>query len=267
MKSNKKRKNVNHKLQPILMASILVGLILVLGSFVYKNDLLNIRNSDAQSKHYSKTYPAGDIVEKGRVRVLNYSDASPENNNEDPDDDSIPYVNWRSVGKKIKISPKKGSAKINGWATTASPNSPRMRYISKLITVPKPENTDNRPMAIQLCWKAKNYDAQVLIHLYRENAKSWFPLMARYNHKNESNKTASRLGCFGFSEYVFDTDDFGDPVNRQIKVRVYISVLGGPIEIAAIRVKSIELPTGDYTNMRADYITGKYFGDGPNNHK
>ncbi len=264
MKSNKKTRSRNHKFQPILIVSLLVGLILVLGSFVYKNNLLNIRDSDAQSKHYSKTYPAGDVVEKGRVRVLNYNDADYENNNEDPNDQSIPYTNWRSIGKKVKISPKKGSAKINGWATTVSPNIPRMRYISKLITIPKPENNQNRPMAIQLCWKAKNYNANVSISLYREKAKSWYPEAVNYNHRNESDKTASRLGCYGFSEYVYDTNDYGDPVNRQIKVRVYVAVLGGPIEIAAIKVKSIDLPTGDYVGMRADYVTGKYFGDGTN---
>lgn len=266
MKSNNKIKNISHKFQPILIVFLLVGLILFLGTFVYSNDLFNVRNSDAQSKHYSKTYPAGDIVEKGQIRVLNYSDSSP-GNGVDPADGSIPYANWRSIGKKIKISPKKGSAKINGWVTTASPDLPRMRYISKLITVPKPENTVDRPMAIQLCWRAKSWNAFVNIHLYRENAKSWYPVAAQYNHWNESKKTATRLGCFGFSEYIFDSDEYDDQVNRQIKVRVYVSVSGGPIEIAAIKVKSIDLPTGDYTRMRADYVTGKYFTDGINNHK
>lgn len=264
MKSNKKNKNINHNFNKIFLISLLFGLILALVLFVYKNDLLNIRDSDAQSKHYSKTYPAGDIVEKGRVRVQN----SPEMNNENPEDRPTPYVNWRSIGRKVKISPKKGSAKINGWATSGTQTDSyggnfRMGYISKLITVPKPENIRNRPMSIQLCWKAKHWNTGIIMTLYRERARVWYPLMAQYSHRDESSKTASKLGCFGFRDYIFDTYDYsGDPVNRQIKVRLYVAVQGGPIEIAAIKVKSIPSPDLDQANMRSDFNTGEYFTDG-----
>ncbi len=268
MKSNNKTKTTNRRFQPILVMSLLIGLVLALGVFAYKNDLFNIRNSDAQSKGYSKTYPAGDIVEKKPIKVLNYDDAAAENNNEDQYDTSIPQVNWRSVGHKIKVSTNSKGRKINGWRSRTSLYTPRMTYISKSFIIPKPENTRNRPMAVQLCWKAKSWNTHVSIRLYREGTRSWYTTSnSSYDHRQESNKTARRIGCYGFNEYIYDTDDYGTPVNRQVKARMYVAVMGDPIDIAAIRVRSIQLPTGDYTGMRADFNSGKLFGDGTNINK
>lgn len=269
MKSNNKTKTTNRRFQPILVMSLLIGLVLALGVFAYKNDLFNIRNSDAQSKGYSKTYPAGDIVEKKPIKVLNYDDAEQENNNEDEDDMSIPQVNWRSVGHKIKVSTNSKGQKINGWRTRSSPYITRMTYISKPFVIPKPENTHNRPMSIQLCWKAKSYNTSVAMTLYRSSSSIWHSASKYgvsqeiYSHATrDSDKSARRIGCYGIKEYIYDTDDYGDPVNRQVKARIYVSVMGGPIDIVAIRVKSIPYPDYNQANMRSDFNTGKYFGDG-----
>lgn len=264
MKKTKHTKKALKTMKPIKIFAILILAVFVLGYAAYSKDVFNIKSSDAKSKNYSKTYPAGDIVDRSnKVKVLNYHDAAAENNNEDPEDTSIRIVKWKSIGQKIKVSTKKNGPKINGWRTRESKHITRMTYISKSFTIPKPENTRNRPMAVQLCWKAKSYDSVVAMSLYRERTKNWHHTNSSiYDHRNESNKTARRLGCYGFSQYIFDTDNYGDPVNRQVKARLYIAVMGQPIDIAAIKVKSVPLATGDYASMRADYNTGRLFGDG-----
>lgn len=264
MKKTKSNQNQANKISKLSILSILLVLFIAFGYIIYSRNIFNIKNSIANSKNYNKTYPAGDLVDRKPIKVLNYSDGSHQNNNEDPNDNTIPVVKWKSAGQLIKISTDSKGRKVNGWRTRTSNDIPRMTYISKLFTIPKPENIRNRPMAIQLCWKAKSWNTIVNMSLYREGAKVWHPVGAMYNHKKESNKTARRLGCYGFSEYIYDTDNYGDPVNRKVKARIYVTVMGDPIDIAAIRVKSIQLPTGDYTNMRSDFNSGKYFGDGSN---
>jgi hypothetical protein len=268
MKPNKKTSKANKSKLSLSVIGLLSLTILFLGYIAYNQDIFNIKSSNAKSRNYSKTYPAGDIVEKKPIKVLNYDDAEQENNNEDDYDRSIPQVNWRSFGKKIKLSTNSKGQKINGWRTRGSPIIPRMTYISKSFIIPKPVNTRNRPMAVQLCWKAKSWNTNVSIRLYREGTKSWYTTSnSSYDHRQESNNTARRLGCYGFNEYIYDTDDYGDPVNRQVKARMYVAVLGDPIDIAAIKVKSIPLPTGDFAHMRSDFKSGKFFGDGTNINK
>lgn len=265
MNTSKKPKYKKNKFRILMILLVLICLLFLLVVFAFKNDLINITNSNAQAKKYNRIYPAGDIVEKKPIKVLNYDDAEAKNNNEDPYDYSIPKINWRSVGKKISISTNSKNRKINGWRTRSSPNFPRMTYISKSFIIPKPENLRNRPMAVQLCWKAKSYNSNVNIRLYRQGARSWYSTSnTSYDHRKESNKTARRLGCFGFNEYIYDTNDYATPVNRQVRARMYVAVMGDPIDIAAIKVKSIHLPTGDYRSMRADFNSGKLFGDGTN---
>lgn len=265
MKKTKSNQNQANKISKLSILSILLVLFIAFGYIIYSRNIFNIKNSNANSKNYNKTYPAGDLVDRKPIKVLNYDDGAKENNNEDEYDRSIPVVKWRSVGNKIKVSTNSKGLKLNGWRTRSSPNIPRMTYISKSFIIPKPVNTKNRPMAVQLCWKAKSWNTNVNIRLYREGAKSWYTTSnTSYDHRKESNKTARRLGCYGFNEYIYDTDNFGNPVNRQVKARIYVAILGDPIDIAAIRVKSIPLPTGDYTRMRSDFNTGKYFTDGTN---
>lgn len=261
MKTNQKNKK---HLVSLMIVAILSLTMLFLGYCAYSNDIFNIKNSDAKSKSYSKSYPAGDIVEKKPIKVLNYNDADPENNNEDPYDQSIPQINWRSIGHKINVSINSNKHKINGWRTRTSPDIPRMTYISKPFVIPKPENTHNRPMAVQLCWKTKNKNTIVAVNLYREGTRSWYstgPII--YDQSWESNRTTRKLGCFGYSEYIYYTDegDFGDPVNKQIKARMYVAVVGGPIDIFAIKVKSIKLPTQENARYRSDFYSGKYFNE------
>lgn len=42
---------------------------------------------------------------------------------------------------------------------------------------------------------------------------------------------------------------------------MYVSVMGEPVDIVAIRVKSIPYPDRDQAYMRSDFNTGKSFGD------
>lgn len=271
-----KQKTKLKQKQSIKKSILLVVFILILGLIfawflTLGKGYFNSKSSVADSKNYSKTYAAGDIVEKKPIKVLNYSDAQAENNNENDYDRSIPQVNWRSVGKKIKVSTNSKGQKINGWRTRSSPYLSRMAYISKPFIIPKPENTRNRPMSIQLCWKAKSNNTSVAMMLYRSSSSIWHSTSAYnetpyiYNHGNrDSNKTARRLGCYGYREYIFDNDDYGDPVNRQVKARMYVAVMGDPIDIVAIKVKSIPYPNSDQAGLRSDFNTGKYFTDGSN---
>lgn len=262
-----KQKQTRKSYIPLVIFILIVGIFFA-GFLTFGKGYFNSKLSEAESKHYSKTYAAGDIVEKKPIKVLNYSDASEENNNKDDYDRSIPQVNWRSVGHKIKVSTNSKGQKINGWRTRSSPYIPRMTYISKPFIIPKPENTRNRPMSIQLCWKAKSYNTSVAMTLYRSSSSIWHSASKYgvaqeiYSHgTRDSDKSARRIGCYGIKEYIFDTDDYGDPVNRQVKARIYVAVMGEPIDIVAIRVKSIPYPDYNQATMRSDFNTGKYFSD------
>lgn len=249
-----KNRSTKTKTKTFLFLAVLITFILISGYFIYSMDLFNLKSSSAKSKYYSKTYAAGDMVEKKTIKVV--------------PGQYLPSVRAKSLGSKIKFQTKPGGPKINGWRTPRTTvNSPSQTvYISKVFTIPKPENTRNRPMAVQLCWKSTTWDAAVNVVLSRDSERSWLGSWTSpiaYQHTKESTKTARKLGCWGYSQYIWTSDDYnkGDLVNKEIKARIVIMVTGGPIDIAAIRVKSIDLPSGDYTNMRADYNTGKLFTD------
>ena len=272
-KTSLKQKQSRKSYIPLVIFILIAGLFFA-GLFTFGKGYFNSKYSEAESKHYSKTYAAGDMVETKPVKVLNYTDAQEEYNNKDDYDRSIPQVNWKSFGHKIKVSTNSKGQKINGWRTRSSPHLSRMTYISKPFIIPKPENTRNRPMSIQLCWKAKSYNSTVAMTLYRSSSSIWHSASTYgvsqeiYSHvTRDTDKSARRLGCYGIKEYIYDNDDFGDPVNRQVKARIYVAVMGEPIDIVAIRVKSIPYPDSDQANMRSDFNTGKYFGFGGSTHK
>lgn len=280
---NKKKKKKNLKLSnksKIITFSIL--LVTVLALLIYSMDLLNLRDSSADSKNYNRTYPAGDIVNYGKTKIRKDSGIGGDDK----------FVMMKSIGKSIRMPAKPGGPMIKGWQSPLvdsstydrlfkrlKPNKnavipsltqyvPAWSYLSKEITIPK--DNSNKPMALYVCWKSlSGKDASLKFQfagptLSKKNSQElWGSKFDRYHmaytHRSEhGNNEWQKIKCWGFYDIAYASNKKVNK-SKSIKARINIKVFG-QVEIASIKVFQPTKPPERVT-VRTNYYDRQFESD------
>lgn len=252
-KQKKSRKN----LTPVVLTLSLLALVIA-GLFTFGRGYFTSKYSEAESKNYNKTYPAGDIVNYGWTTIRKDSGIQGD----------VPFVSMKSIGKNIKMPARPEGPLINGWRSPLvdsstydrlfkrlKPNKnavipsltqyvPAWSYLSKEITIPK--DNSNKPMALYVCWKSlSGKDASLKFQfagptLSKKNSQElWGSKFDRYHmaytHRSEhGNNEWQKIKCWGFYDIAYSSNKKINK-SKSIKARVNIKVFG-QVEIASIKV-------------------------------
>ena len=269
-----KQKKSKRNFTPIILTLSVIVLVIA-GLFVLGRGFFNSKYSEAESKNYNKTYPAGDIINYGWTTVRKDSGIAGD----------VPFVSMKSIGKNIKIPARPGGPIINGWrsplinASTYDKNFKKLKpnkkaanpketvylpawsYLSKEITIPKDKS--NKPMALYVCWKALSGKETSLKFAFAgpplsdKNARElWSDKNGQhhmdYTHRYEHGDNEwQKMKCWGFYDVAYDrviprSHPQSEPIqpgqymkkinkSKSIKARVNIKVFG-QVEIASIKV-------------------------------
>ncbi len=298
--AKQKKKNKNLKLSnktKIITFSIL--LVIVLALLIYSMDLLNLRDSSADSKNYNRTYPAGEIVNYGKTKVRKDSGIY-------GDDD---FVMMKSLGKNIRMPAKPGGPMIKGWRSPLvnsstydklfkklKPNkkavNPRLTtylpdwsYFSKEINIPKDKS--DKPLALYVCWRSLSGKETSLKLLFagptlsnknrRElwSDKNGAPIMNYIHRYEHGDDEWQKIKCWGFYDIAYErvvprSHPQNEPIypgqymkkmnkSKSIKARINIKVRG-QVEIASIKVFHPTQPP-ERSKLGANYYDRQFESD------
>ncbi len=235
-----KQKKSKKQFTPIILT--LSAITLIAASFVIGRGYFNTKYSEAESKNYNKTYPAGNIVNYKPTGVQ-YSQGKLRYNT--------------SQGKNIKMAARPGGPTIDGWTMKASDDDRRKSYpggwvyLSKWIPVPKTK----KPVAVYVCWKALSRNTSVKFQLNKGINDVWRTKKGEYNinfyHGYESDPQRYReTACWGFYDIAYRQvvprshpqsepiypGQYMKKINEKIQVRIYMKVPEGGVEVASIKV-------------------------------
>ncbi len=225
-KKNKKLKQKSlHNWIPFILVLIL---LVIVGYFVSK------RNFSAEAETYSKTYQAGKIVEKGKVRWFVGTQDSKHVYRKDGVDGKSYTERLSSNGPLVK-----------GWEIPTQ-NRIQWSYKSKPIDIPK--GTSKKPISVYICWKSiVGNQAAVKMMLFNDSRPRW-PLKTRrgwdrmvyFHGYTETNERSREYGCAGMNDVVIE----GKKSSR--KYRVFVKAPGDGVRIALIKVfKAPSLPENE----------------------
>lgn len=187
-------------------------------------DLLNLRDSSADSKRYNKTYAAGKLVNY-KPAGYNYEKGK--------------LVRVASQGRNIRMPAKPGGPQIDGWTLRYQKGQKTLDnegwvYLSKWFTIP----TSKRPMAVYVCWRALEKNTTIKLRLSRGINKVWGNKDGAYHinftHRFESDPNRYReIACWGFYDVGYQ---YGVRIKKSIKAKLFIKVPEGGIELASIKI-------------------------------
>jgi hypothetical protein len=239
---NKKKKKKNLKLSnksKIVTLSIILAV--VIGLVVFSNDLMNLKDSSADSKRYNKTYAAGKLVNYKPTPFKYYRGK---------------LVSVKSQGGNIRMPAKPGGPMIDGWRMDHADekrtiNNEGWVYFSKWFTIP----TSKRPMAVYVCWRALEKNTTIKLRLSRDINKVWGTKDGAYHinftHRYETDPNRYReIACWGFYDVGYKSvvprshpqsepihpGQYAKRIKKSIKAKLFIKVPEGGIELASIKI-------------------------------
>ncbi len=235
-----KQKKSKRNFAPIILTLSVIALVIA-GLFALGRGYFISKYSEAESKNYNKTYPAGDIVNYKPTPFKYYRGK---------------LVSVRSQGGNIRMPAKSGGPQINGWRMNHddekyTSDNEGWVYLSKWFTVP----TSKRPMAVYVCWRALSKNTTIKLRFSKGINAVWTDKMGAYHinftHKYETDPNRYReIACWGFYDVGYKTvvpksHPQNEPIRRgqyavrrkeSIKAQLFIKVPEGGIELASIKV-------------------------------
>lgn len=285
MKTKPNQRQAKSKYKVVLNL-IVITIMLISAYFLYMS-YSKSKVAEAESNRYKKVYPAGKIVDFKKTRV--YKDGYGVIINPQQANNPSNFITTKSIGKKVNVKVAPNGPTISGWRSPYINyinedqyfhGKPNYSYISKYFTIPK--NKSSQPMAVELCWRSiTGSNSQVFITLSRDDDKNlfdydstrWTKTFPNANHDNppdhlttsrafrpfsELPSMAKKVGCYGFSNFIYESVNSKKPLNKAVRARMYVGVSGGKIEIAAIRVLNVKEPRDLDWSSRKDFTTGKF---------
>ena len=235
-----KQKKSKRNFTPLIITLSAIALVIA-GLLIVGRGYFTSKYSEAESKNYNKTYPAGDIVNYKPTPFKYYRGK---------------LVSVKSQGGNIRMPSKPGGPMTDGWTISNrdmqwNKSNEGWVYLSKWFAIPKTK----KPVAVYVCWRALSRNTTVKLQLNKGINDVWATKKGEYlinfYHGYETDPQRYReIACWGYYDVAYrQVVPRSYPQNQTIKkgqylkkpsgkiqARIYIKVPEGGVEIASIKV-------------------------------